>query len=122
MSSVEWPNISELEDLLCNILDLDKETVSNGKKDEWYRKAFKKLISGHNEEKFYKLIDECLHAWRKPIQNVITEVDNKYELLAHSLHYKSPGLGKWFRWPFLTGEGDNILGYDKPLLDIYAEK
>lgn len=124
MSSVEWPDISKLKDLLRNILDLDEKTDNNGNKDELYRKAFKKLISGCNEEKFKELIDKCLGVWEEEIQNKITSVNNGHELLAYSLHYKSPGLGRWFRWPVFPekGKGKEIFEYDKPLLDVFAEK
>ena len=120
MRSVEWPDSSGLK-----ILDdiLGEEPVDKDNKDERYRKAFKKLISGCNEEKFKELIDKCLDVWKKEIQYEIKKVDKKYELLAYSLHYKSPGLGQWFRWPvILEKEGTEIFKDDIPLLDIFAEK
>lgn len=97
---------------------LEDETDKN---NEAYRKTIEELVINQNDEYFKKLIYGCLKIWKEEIESFLEQNDH-FELLAHSLHYKSPGFGRWFRWAVLTDEGKKIFVLDKTIYEVFDQK
>ena len=94
---------------------------NNGLINDAYNITIKNLIINRNEKTFEELIQNCLEQWREEIDRKIKEVNEKVELYAHSLHYKSPGFGRWFRLVDPSGNGRKVFYQDYTLKEYFEE-
>lgn len=113
-----WPDSNEIKYLIKEVIG--EENFKPTDDDYNYRKAIEVLILNQNEEKFSILLKSLIEGWTKCIKNNLN--NNDIELLAHSLHYKSPGFGRWFRVVHPEKKGKNIFYQDKTLIEVFKEK
>jgi hypothetical protein len=132
--SHKWPKIDKsLKDQIINEKKMSLNdfrefsalySSSHFKANHSFTDIFKGFIVNNNYNSYKKLIQLVLLGWRNEIEFELKKSDEFSELFAQSFHYKSPGVGKWFRITDLkpdTIDSSNIFEDDKTIFRAYDQ-